>query len=213
MVNSRTAKRSRVPKRRNRLSSKRRPMKKRKSKSRTRRIHKRGSMQKLRDIATKVDDRVAKLSGKTDPATDTKEFDYEFGDITKSFARKVSGKIQKKLVKNDYHKILFDAINDIRAGRNQRTLPYNKKAKDVLSIFTPIECDFFTKCLKIGPNGGTEDPKLSNEQRAHLMEMMGVDMMEEYDIPKDKRYLLFREKLLFFLRNMSPEKLNRYDNA
>ena len=210
MVNSRNAKRSRVPKRRKYLSSKKHPTKKRKPKPRTRRIHKRGSMQKLRDIATKVDDRVAKLSGKTDPSTDTREFDYEFGDITKSLARKVSGKIQKKLVKKDYHEILFEAINNIRAGRSQRTLPYNKKAKDVLSIFTPIECNFFTMCLKAGPNGGTENPKLSNEQRLHLMELMGVEMMEDYDVPNDKRYLLFREKLQFFLRNMSPEKLNRF---
>ena len=95
-------KRSRMPKRRKPRSSKRPPEKQRaKPKPRTRRLRKRGRMQKLRSLATKVDDGVAKLSGKTDPKTDRRAIGYEFGDFSKGVARKVSGKIQKKLLKQD----------------------------------------------------------------------------------------------------------------
>jgi len=200
----------RSSKRRKPRSSKRQPEKQRvKPKPRTRRLRKRGRMQKLRSLATKVDDSVAKLSGKTDPNTDRRAIGYEFGDVSKGVAKKISGKIQKKLLKQDYHKLLLDEINEIRRERSNPPLPYNQKAKDELGVFTPVECNFFTKCLQIGPNGGTENPYLSGESKRHLMEMVGVEMMDEYDVPKDKRYILFQDKLRFFLRT-TPEKLNRF---
>jgi hypothetical protein len=166
-------------------------------------------MQKLRSLKTKVDDSVAKLSGKTDPNTDKRAIGYEVGDVSKGVARKISSKIQKTLLKQDYHKMLFDEINEIRVQRSNEPLPYNRKAKDELGVFTPIECNFFTKCLQIGPNGGTENPALSGESKLHLMELAGVEMMDEYDIPKDTRYILFQEKLRFFLRT-TPAKLRRF---
>lgn len=210
MVKSRTAKRSRMPKRRKPRSSKRQPEKKRvKPKPRTRRLRKRGSMQKLRSLATKVDDGVARLSGKADPNTDRRAIGYDFGDFSKGVARKVSGKIQKKLLKQDYHKLLLDQINEIRRQRSIPPLPYNQKAKDELGVFTPVECNFFTKCLQLGENGGTANPYLSRDQKLHLMELAGVEMRDDYDIPKDTRYILFLEKLRFFL-NTTPEKLNRF---
>ena len=218
MVKSRTVKRSRMPKRRKPLTSKRRkprsskrqPEKQRvKPKPRTRRLRKRGRMQKLRSLATKVDDSVAKLSGKTDPKTDRRAIGYELGDISRGVASKVSGKIQKKLLKQDYHKLLFDEINEIRRKSSNEPLPYNQKAKDVLGFFTPIECNFFTKCLQIGPNGGTENRKLSRDEKLHLMELAGAEMRDDYDIPKDKRYILFQDTLRFFLM-ISPRELKRY---
>jgi hypothetical protein len=166
-------------------------------------------MQKLRSLATKVDDGVARLSGKTDPKTDRRAIGYELGDISKGVARKVSGKIQKKIFKQDYHKILFDEINEIRRHRSNEPLPYNQKAKDVLGVFTSIECNFFTKCLQIGPNGGTENRELSRDGKLHLMELVGVEMMDEYDVPKDKRYILFQDALRFFL-TIIPRELNKY---
>tara|TARA_B100000900_G_scaffold359426_1_gene330894 strand:- start:212 stop:715 length:504 start_codon:yes stop_codon:yes gene_type:complete len=167
-------------------------------------------MQKLRSLATKIDDGVAKLSGKTDPNTDRRVFEYKVGDLSEALFKKTSGKIQKKLLKQDYHKLLFDEINEIRRQRSNPPLPYNQKAKDELGVFTPVECNFFTKCLQIAPNGGTENPSLSSESKRHLMELYGVDIiMDEDDVITDKRYILFQEKLRFFLRT-TPQKLNRF---